>query len=69
MPRLRVGDQRGAIRALLNAAGEIRSIPYPVEWALFAVGAPLVEAMKAGALDFGYVGSSTMTFGLVMRIS
>lgn len=61
---LRVGDQRGSTRALLNAAGELASIPYPVEWALFAVGAPLIEAMKAGAVDFGYVGSSTMTFGL-----
>ncbi|MEI9963508.1 MAG: hypothetical protein WDM92_01095 [Caulobacteraceae bacterium] len=29
------------------------------------MGAPLVEAMKAGAVDFGYVGSATMTFGLV----
>lgn len=61
---LRVGDQRGSIKSLLAAAGELGGIPYPIEWAIFAVGAPLVEAMKAGAVDFGYVGSSTMTFGL-----
>lgn len=39
-------------------------MPYPLKWAVFPVGAPLIEAMKAGAVDFGYVGSSTMTFGL-----
>ena len=61
---LHVGDQRGQTRALLKAAGELDNAPYPIEWDIFPVGAPLVEAMKAGAVDFGYVGSSTMTFGL-----
>lgn len=65
---LRVGDQRGSIKSLLNAAGELRDVPYPVEWAVFPVGAPLVEAMKAGAVDFGYVGSSTLTFGLAAGV-
>lgn len=59
-----VGDQRGATRSLLSAAGELEHVPYPLKWAIFPVGAPLIEAMKAGAVDFGYVGSSTMTFGL-----
>jgi len=61
---LHVGDQRGQIRSLLNAAGELEHVPYTIDWDIFPVGAPLVEAMKAGAVDFGYVGSSTMTFGL-----
>jgi sulfonate transport system substrate-binding protein len=61
---LHVGDQRGAIRALLQGAGELDHVPYKIEWDIFPVGAPLIEAMKAGAVDFGYVGSSTMTFGL-----
>jgi sulfonate transport system substrate-binding protein len=63
-PTLVVGDQRGATRSLLSAAGELDHVPYPIRWAVFPVGAPLIEAMKAGAVDFGYVGSSTMTFGL-----
>ena len=62
---LHVGDQRGAIHALLQAAGELDHVPYKIDWATFAVGAPLVDAIKASAVDFGYVGSSTMTFGLV----
>jgi sulfonate transport system substrate-binding protein len=61
---LHVGDQRGSIRSLLKAAGELDHTPYTIEWDVFPVGAPLIEAMKAGAVDFGYVGSSTMTFGL-----
>jgi sulfonate transport system substrate-binding protein len=61
---LHVGDQRGAIRALMQGAGELDHTPYKIEWDIFPVGAPLIEAMKAGAVDFGYVGSSTMTFGL-----
>ena len=61
---LHVGDQRGSTRALLQGAGELDHVPYKIEWDVFPVGAPLIEAMKAGAVDFGYVGSSTMTFGL-----
>jgi sulfonate transport system substrate-binding protein len=61
---LHVGDQRGSTRSLLQSAGELNNVPYKIEWDVFPVGAPLIEAMKAGAVDFGYVGSSTMTFGL-----
>jgi sulfonate transport system substrate-binding protein len=64
-PVLTVGDQRGAVASLLKAAGELDHLPYQLKWATFPVGAPLIEAIKAGAVDFGYVGSSTMTFGLV----
>ncbi len=65
---LRVGDQRGGTKALLQAAGLLDSIPYPIEWAVFPVGAPLVEAMNAGAVDFGYVGDATTTFGLASGV-
>ncbi|HEX7872896.1 MAG TPA: aliphatic sulfonate ABC transporter substrate-binding protein [Sphingobium sp.] len=65
---LRVGDQRGSIKSLLDTAGLLKDVPYPIEWAQFPVGAPLIEAMKAGAIDFGYVGSSTLTFGLAANV-
>ncbi|MEE3624472.1 ABC transporter substrate-binding protein [Nitrospirillum sp. BR 11752] len=61
---LRVGDQRGAVQVLLKAAGELEHVPYRIEWALFPVGAPLVEALNADAIDFGYVGDATTTFAL-----
>ncbi|ACB94553.1 ABC transporter substrate-binding protein [Beijerinckia indica] len=63
-PVLRIGDQRGAIKALLKVAGELDQIPYRLEWSIFPVGAPLVEAIAANALDFGYVGDATATFAL-----
>jgi len=61
---LRIGDQRGNTRSILEAAGELKNVPYKLEWSVFPVGAPLVEAMNAGAVDFGYVGDATTTFGL-----
>ncbi|MEA1648041.1 ABC transporter substrate-binding protein [Nitrospirillum sp. BR 11164] len=61
---LRVGDQRGAVQVLLKAAGELEHVPYRIDWALFPVGAPLVEALNADAIDFGYVGDATTTFAL-----
>jgi len=61
---LNVGDQRGAVHSLLKAAGQLDNVPYRIEWDTFPVGAPLVEALKDGAVDFGYVGASTITFGL-----
>jgi len=63
-PVLHIGDQRGAVHSLLQASGELDHVPYKIEWDTFPVGAPLVEALKDGAVDFGYVGASTITFGL-----
>lgn len=68
LPVLRVGDQRGAIRVLLKGAGELEGTPYHLEWEIFSVGAPLVEAINANAVDFGYVGDATATFGLAANV-
>ncbi len=59
---LRVGDQRGGVRSLLRVAGQLERLPYRIQWASFPVGAPLIAAIGAGALDFGYVGDATATF-------
>lgn len=59
---LLIGDQRGGIRSLLRAAGQLVDLPYRIQWASFPVGAPLVSAIASGALDFGYVGDATATF-------
>lgn len=57
-----VGDQKGGIRSLLKAAGQLEQLPYRIQWASFPVGAPLIAAIASGALDFGYVGDATATF-------
>ena len=57
-----VGDQRGGVQALLQAAGELDHLPYRIEWAQFPAAAPLLEALGAQALDIGSVGGQPFAF-------
>jgi len=53
---LRVGDQKGGNRSLLEIAGLAGDLPYQIEWSEFPAAAPILEALNAGALDVGYTG-------------
>src|SRR5712664_1400965 len=53
---LRVGDQKGGNRSLLEIAGLTKDLPYKIEWSEFPSAAPILEALNAGALDVGYTG-------------
>jgi sulfonate transport system substrate-binding protein len=53
---LRVGDQKGGNRSLLEIAGLAENLPYKIEWSEFPAAAPILEALNAGALDVGYTG-------------
>jgi sulfonate transport system substrate-binding protein len=53
---LRVGDQKGGNRSLLEIAGLANDLPYRIEWSEFPAAAPILEALNAGALDLGYTG-------------
>src|SRR6202051_579713 len=53
---LRVGDQKGGNRSLLEIAGLAKDLPYKIEWSKFPAAAPILEALNAGALDVGYTG-------------
>jgi sulfonate transport system substrate-binding protein len=59
---LRVGDQKGNVRAILEAANALSGVPYKIEWVEFPAAAPLLEAAKAGAIDAGTVGDAPFTF-------
>jgi sulfonate transport system substrate-binding protein len=59
---LRVGDQKGGSRALMEAAGVLDNLPYKLEWKEFAAAAPLLEALNAGAIDTGVAGDAPFTF-------
>jgi len=48
---LRVGDQKGGNRSLLEIAGLAKDLPYKIEWSEFPAAAPILEALNAGALD------------------
>jgi sulfonate transport system substrate-binding protein len=57
--RLRVGDQRGGYKSLMEAAGLLDD---SVEWSIFAAAAPLLEALNAGAIDVGGAGDAPFAF-------
>ncbi|MCW5623585.1 MAG: ABC transporter substrate-binding protein [Burkholderiales bacterium] len=61
---LRMADQKGGSRALLEAAGELKNLPYRIEWSEFPAAAPLLEALNAGAVDSGPVGDAPLIFAL-----
>lgn len=53
---LRIGDQKGGNRSLLEISGLASDLPYKIEWSEFPAAAPILEALNAGALDVGYTG-------------
>ncbi|MEN0077123.1 MAG: ABC transporter substrate-binding protein [Paracraurococcus sp.] len=55
-PVLRIGNQKGGLRSLIEASGAGHDLPYRIEWSEFPAAAPLLEALNAGALDLGYQG-------------
>lgn len=59
---LKVGDQKAGLQALLQAAGELDNMPYKITWSTFTAGPPLLEAVNAGAVDFGGVGNTPPIF-------
>lgn len=61
---LRAGDQKGGLQALLDAAGELKDLPYDIKWSEFPAAAPLAEALNADAIDFGTIGDAPLLFTL-----
>ena len=43
---LRMGDQRGNVQAVMQAAGVLSDVPYELTWSEFAAAAPLIEALN-----------------------
>ncbi|MFC6286486.1 ABC transporter substrate-binding protein [Nocardioides sp. GCM10027113] len=62
-----VGDQRGGSRALLEAAGQLRDVPYEITWQEFTSGPPLLEALNSGSLHVGGVGNTPPLFAAAAR--
>lgn len=59
---LRVSSQKQSLKILLQAAGELENLPYPIEFASFAAAAPTAEALAAGAVDIGSLGDAPFVF-------
>lgn len=61
---LRVANQKSTIKALLEASGETRNVPYEIQWSEFPSASPLGEALNAGAVDVGALGDAPYVFAL-----
>lgn len=63
-PVLKAGDQKGGLRALLEAAGSLDGLDYAIQWSEFPAAAPLAEALNAEAVDSGPIGDAPLIFAL-----
>ncbi|RRZ95521.1 ABC transporter substrate-binding protein [Erwinia sp. 198] len=61
---LRIADQKGNMRAQLEASGLLKNLPFNIEWAEFPSAAPLAEALNAGAVDAGIIGDAPLLFSI-----
>jgi len=59
---LKVGDQQFQTRGILEASGQLKDVPYQVEWFNFPAAQPLGEALNAGAVDLGGLGDAPTIF-------
>jgi sulfonate transport system substrate-binding protein len=59
---LRVADQKGLQRALLEAAHQLDGLKYRIEWSEFPAAAPLLQALSADAVDTGVAGDGPFLF-------
>ncbi|PLZ03600.1 aliphatic sulfonates ABC transporter substrate-binding protein [Burkholderia sp. WAC0059] len=59
---LKVGDQQLQLRGVLEASGQLKNVPYRIEWFNFPAAQPLGEALNAGAVDVGGLGDAPMIF-------
>lgn len=68
---LRIGYQKGGVVALLKGQGLLEKALTPqgigVVWREFTSGPPLLEALGAGAIDFGHSGDVPPLFALSAR--
>jgi len=62
LPVLRVGDQQFQTRGILEASGQLKDLPYQIEWFNFPAAQPLGEALNAGAVDLGGLGDAPSIF-------
>ncbi|MDY7371870.1 ABC transporter substrate-binding protein [Acinetobacter oleivorans] len=59
---LNIGDQKGNMRAQLEASGALKNVSYKINWYEFPAAAPVAEALKVDAIDIGYLGDAPFIF-------
>lgn len=61
---LLVANQKSSIKVLLQVSGELKNVPYDIQFSEFPAAAPLGEALNAGAVDIGALGDAPYVFAL-----
>lgn len=61
---LLVANQKSSIKVLLDVSGELKNVPYEIQFSEFPAAAPLGEALNAGAVDIGALGDAPYVFAL-----
>ena len=61
---LLVANQKSTIKVLLEVSGELKNVPYDIQFSEFPAAAPLGEALNAGAVDIGALGDAPYVFAL-----
>lgn len=59
---LRLGDQERRLQTLMQAAGQLESPKYKINWGEFSSGPPMMQALSGRALDLGAVGDTPPIF-------
>ncbi|WLS80062.1 ABC transporter substrate-binding protein [Erwinia pyri] len=59
---LRLGDVKGDRFISLRESGQLKDLPYDLKLTSFDSGAPVQEALNAGALDVGFTGDLPFLF-------
>lgn len=54
---INAGDISLGTKQILEAAGELRDVPYTINWSSFPSGPPFVEALNGGSVDIGFIGN------------
>jgi sulfonate transport system substrate-binding protein len=62
---LKVGDQVHFTETVMQASGELKSLPYKIQWSQFSAGAPLLAALETGAIDVGLSGDASVATAFV----
>ncbi|MCE0743422.1 ABC transporter substrate-binding protein [Acetobacter sicerae] len=57
-----IADQKGQQKALMQASGVDKDVPYHIRWVEFEAAAPLLQALGAGAVDTGIAGDGPFIF-------
>lgn len=61
---LLVANQKASLKVLLEVSGELKNLPYEIQFSEFPAAAPLGEALNAGAVDVGALGDAPYVFAL-----